>query len=77
MAVIRLTSGEAKRKKQAMSIKRIFQVLLLFRFIKVIVKPMTPKNANSWSMLPKSTTVNNNQTKNGSPIILPIKIIKR
>ncbi len=75
MAVIRLISGEANSIKQTMSNSNIFKVLVDFKVIKLIVKLITPKKAKSWSALPKSTNVDNNQTKNGSPIICPIRII--
>ena len=60
-----------------MSSNKTFKVLVELNVTKQIVKPMTPKNAKSWSMLPKSNKVNNNQMKNGSPIICPIRIIRR
>lgn len=77
IAVILLASGEAKSMKQVKSNKRIVKVLVLFRLIKVIVKPIMAKNANNWSMLPKSNNVNKSQEKNGIPIICPIKMIRR
>ena len=76
-AVIRLTSGEAKRIKQIMSNSNTLKVLVEFNFMKLIVQPTTPKNANSWSGLPKSNNVYNNQKKKGSPINCPTRIIKR
>ena len=77
IAVSRLIIGEAKSIKQIISNNNIFKVLVELNVAKLIVKPITPKNAKSWSMLPKSNNVNSNQRKNGSPIILPIRIIKR
>ena len=75
MAVIRLISGVAKSIKQRMSNSNIFKVLIDLKVIKLIVKPITPRKAKNWSELPKSNNVNNSQIKNGSPIILPIRII--
>ena len=75
MAVIRLISGAAKSIKQTMSNSNIFKVLIDLKVIKLIVKPITPRKAKNWSELPKSNNVNNSQIKNGSPIILPIRII--
>ena len=75
MAVIRLISGAAKSIKQTRSNSNIFKVLTDLKVIKLIVKPMIPKKAKNWSGLPKSNNANNSQTRNGRPIILPVRII--
>ena len=77
IAVSRLMSGEAKSIKPIMSNSKILKVLVELNITKLIVKPMIPKNAKSWSKFPKSNNVNNSHIKNGSPIILPIRIIRR
>ena len=75
MAVIRLISGAVKSIKQTMSNNNILKVLIDLKVIKLIVTPITPRKAKNWSGLPKSNNVNKSQIKNGSPIILPIRII--
>ncbi len=76
-AVNRLTIADAKRAKDKMSNNKTLFVLAEFIVMKLTVKPIAAKKANSWSMLPKSNNANNKNQKNGMPIICPIKIIKR
>lgn len=60
-----------------MSNTKILKERVELKVIKLIIKPTTAKNARNWSMLPKSNSVNKSQKKNGTPIICPVKMIKR